>query len=152
MNTRFLIPSRTDGKCKHVASCVAAGLIDAPSNPAEWPEWTDEETFAPTAQPSPPGEKKPEPKAEPALPAKLSGFSDSGIFHLYKDEEPIVKCTFTWKEDGSFQNKGVLQYAGQKVETRVNITPDKEGRWSKIEGVSRVGTFSWTRRSSFPKT
>jgi putative CocE/NonD family hydrolase len=97
--------------------------------------------FAPAALSSPPGEKKPEAKPAPVLPAKLSGFSDSGTFHLYVNEEPLVKSTFTWKADGSFQNQGVLALGGQKVETHVKIIPDKDGRWSKIEGDSRAGKY-----------
>jgi uncharacterized protein len=85
--------------------------------------------------------KNPQPKPAEVLPAKLSGFSDSGVFHLYRDEEILVRIAFTWKEDGSFESKGVLEFAGQKVSTGFTITPDKGGYWSKIEGTSRLGKY-----------
>jgi putative CocE/NonD family hydrolase len=93
--------------------------------------------FPLASQPRPPDGKKPQPKPAPVLPAKLSGFSDSGVFHLYVNEEPLVKSTFLWKEDGSFESKAVLEFGGQKLEMYTKITPDKDGRWIKIEGVSR---------------
>ena len=64
-----------------------------------------------------------------------------GVFHLYKDEEILVRINFTWKDDGSFENKSVLEFAGQKVSGDFTITADKEGYWTKIEGSSRIGTL-----------
>jgi putative CocE/NonD family hydrolase len=82
--------------------------------------------------------KKPDAKPADVQPAKLSGFSDSGVFHLYANEERLAKITFTWKE-GSYESKSVLEFAGQKLSMNVTITPDKEGSWSKMEGVTRSG-------------
>jgi putative CocE/NonD family hydrolase len=96
---------------------------------------------AATSPPQPPPEKKPQPAPARVLPAKVSGFRDSGTFHLYKDEEALVRITFTWKDDGSFENNSVLEFAGQKVSMRTTITPDKEGYWTRIEGSSRIGPF-----------
>jgi putative CocE/NonD family hydrolase len=69
-----------------------------------------------------------------ASPAPLSGFEDSGTFHLYKSEERLVTIEFAWKKDGSFENKSVLSLAGQSVRTSFTVTPDKDGLWEKIEG------------------
>jgi putative CocE/NonD family hydrolase len=85
------------------------------------------------------------PKPSDVRPAKLAGFSDSGKFHLYKEEEILVRIDFTWKEDGHFVNKGVLELGGQKVESQTTITPGKDGSWTKIEGTSRLGTYSIER-------
>jgi putative CocE/NonD family hydrolase len=88
-------------------------------------------------------QKKNDTKAKPAdvLPAKVSGFKDSGVFFLTKDEEILVKINFTWKEDGHFESKAVLEFGGQKLSTDATITPDKDGYWTKIEGTSRLGKF-----------
>jgi putative CocE/NonD family hydrolase len=103
-------------------------------------------TISPAALRSRPEEKK-KPAAKPAevLPAKLSGVSDSGVFHLYKDEEVLVRIQFTWKEDGSYQSKSVLELGAQKLPMNFTITPDKKGHWVKIEGTSQAGEFSMTR-------
>jgi putative CocE/NonD family hydrolase len=79
------------------------------------------------------------------LPAKLSGPGDAGAFHLYKDEEVLARIRFTWKEDGSYQSKAVLELGGQKLPMSLTITPDKEGRWVKIEGDGQAGKFSLAR-------
>jgi putative CocE/NonD family hydrolase len=75
----------------------------------------------------------------PSLPAKVSGFADAGDFHLYLNEEVLARIHFTWKEDGTFANQSVLEYAGQKLAMNVAITPDKDGRWTTIEGTGRSG-------------
>jgi hypothetical protein len=60
------------------------------------------------AQSEPPGDKKSDAKPADVLPAKLSGFADAGVFNVYKDEERLVHIDFTWKDDGTFENKSVL--------------------------------------------
>src|SRR5579872_5925901 len=90
-------------------------------------------------------DKKADLKQAEALPAKLSGFSDSGQFHFYVNEEMLVRIQFTWKEDGSFENKSVMEWAGQKVAMSTTITPDKDGYWNSIEGTSREGKFHLER-------
>jgi putative CocE/NonD family hydrolase len=109
-----------------VATAVVLGLLTA---------------FASPSPPQPPGAEKPQPRPAAVLPAKVSGFRDAGVFHLYKDEEILARITFTWKEDGTFENRSVLEFAGQKVSMRTAITPDQEGYWTRIEGSSRLGTF-----------
>jgi putative CocE/NonD family hydrolase len=92
-----------------------------------------------------PQEKKPDAKPADVLPAKLSGFSDAGTFNLFKDEERLARIEFTWKGDGTFDNKSVLELAGQKLEMQLHVTPDKDGRWARIEGVGRAGKFTIER-------
>src|SRR5262245_55404027 len=70
----------------------------------------------------------------PALPATLAGFEDAGTFHLYKSEEQLVTIEFTWKTDGTFENKSVLSVAGQSLKNSFTVTSDKDGRWEKITG------------------
>lgn len=73
----------------------------------------------------------PQPPAAPPFP--LSGFQDTGTFHLYKDAERIVTIETVWKLDGSFENTSTIALAGQKVRTSFTITPDKDGRWQRVE-------------------
>src|SRR5262249_41400891 len=86
-------------------------------------------------------------KPAEALPAKVSGFADSGAFNLYKDEERLAHIDFTWKDDGTFDNKSVLEFGGQKLDMQIRITPDKDGRWAKIEGTSRAGKVTMEREA-----
>jgi uncharacterized protein len=79
---------------------------------------------------------------EPARPASLAGFEDSGTFHLYVSEERIVTIEFTWKKDGTFENKSTLTVAGQTLRTSFAATPDKDGRWGKITGTGQTGDFA----------
>jgi putative CocE/NonD family hydrolase len=96
--------------------------------------------------------KEPARKAEPpALPASLSGFSDAGVFHLYKDEEQLATITFTWKRDGSFEDRSTLSYAGQTVKQSTKITPDKDGRWQTIVLTSPRGDTTVTREGGIAK-
>jgi putative CocE/NonD family hydrolase len=89
-------------------------------------------------------DQKPAPAPE-ALPAKLSGFHDAGVFLLYKDEELLLRNTFTWKEDGTVDSKSVLEMAGQKLTTDFTITTDPQGYWTRIAGASRLGKFEMER-------
>jgi uncharacterized protein len=92
--------------------------------------------------------KKPadSPKSPPAVPATLAGFEDSGTFHLYKSEELLVTIEFTWKKDGSFENKSVLTLSGQTLRTSFTVTPDKDGRWEKITGTNAGTDFTIARK------
>jgi putative CocE/NonD family hydrolase len=111
---------------------------------------------SPTPTPTPSmlqDDKKAQDKPAEALPAKLSGFSDAGVFHLYKDEEILVRINFTWKEDGNFENKSVLEFGGQKQIFSTTITTDKDGYWIKIEGTAQlVGKYSMERTAEKVKT
>jgi hypothetical protein len=91
--------------------------------------------------------KKPAGAPEPpALPASLAGFEDSGTFHLYKSEERLVTIEFAWKKDGSFENKSALSLGGQTVRTSFTVTPDKNGRWEKIEVKGGSGDVTIVRK------
>src|SRR5947209_1836696 len=90
-------------------------------------------------------QKKRDPMQADVLPAKLSGFSDSGTFHCYFNEEVLVRIQFTWKENGSVDNKSVMEFAGQKLAMNTTITSDKDGYWDIIEGSSREGKFNLKR-------
>jgi uncharacterized protein len=86
-------------------------------------------------------------KSPPALPASLAGFEDAGTFHLYKSEELLVTIEFTWKKDGSVENKSVLSLGGQTVRNSFAVTPDKDGRWEKIEIKAGSGDVTIVRKS-----
>jgi len=105
--------------------------------------------LAVSAHSTPQDQKNAEAKpAAEVVPAKVSGYSDSGTFHVYKDEEIVVRINFTWKPDGSFENKSVLEIGGQKVETNTTITADKDGHWTTIEGTARIlGKFKLEREA-----
>ena len=92
--------------------------------------------------------KTSDPAPADVLPCSLSGFSDSGVFHFYFNEERLVRIQFAWKEDGSFDNKSVMEFAGQKLAMSTNITPDKDGYWNTIAGTSREGDFHLERTAS----
>jgi putative CocE/NonD family hydrolase len=98
--------------------------------------WADE----PAKKPADP------PKSPPALPASLAGFEDAGTFHLYKSEEQLVTIEFTWKKNGSFENKSVLSLGGQTVKQSFTVTPDKDGRWEKIEVKAGSGDVTIVRK------
>jgi len=85
------------------------------------------------------------------LPASLAGFSDSGTFFLYKNEERLMTINFTWKADGSFQNNSVLSFAGQTVKQSLTITPDKAGYWTSIKQTSPRGDVDIVRESGVAK-
>jgi putative CocE/NonD family hydrolase len=95
-----------------------------------------------------PAKKDAEPpkKEAPALPASLAGFTDSGTFHIYKDEDRLVTIEFTWKPDGTYENKSALSFAGQTVNQSFTVTPDKDGRWEKVEMKSPAGDARLVRR------
>jgi putative CocE/NonD family hydrolase len=82
----------------------------------------------------------------PALPAPLSGFSDEGTFSVFKDEDRIATSAFKWQTDGTFDSKVVITMAGQSVTTTVKITPDKDGRWTKIELNTPRGPMTFDRK------
>jgi putative CocE/NonD family hydrolase len=67
-----------------------------------------------------------------ALPLSLAGFKDEGTFHIYQNETQVATITFKWNPDGSYEGKTTIALAGQKVNQSIAITPDKDGRWTKI--------------------
>ena len=89
---------------------------------------------------------------KPILPASLAGFSDSGTFYLYKNEERLMTITFTWKADGSFKNDSTLSFAGQTVKQSLTISPDKEGSWTAIKHKCRPEGMSIScARAALPR-
>jgi putative CocE/NonD family hydrolase len=94
---------------------------------------------------------KPAETKSPALPTPLSGFSDSGTFGIYKNEERLAVIDFRWQEDGSYENKAVLSLAGQTVKMALKITPDKDGRWLKIADDGPRGPATVEREGSVAK-
>lgn len=93
-------------------------------------------------------EDPPKKKAEktPALPASLAGFTDSGTFYLYKDQDRLVTMSFTWKPDGSFESNSELTLGGASVKESTAVTPDKDGRWEKIVIKSATGDTTVVRK------
>jgi putative CocE/NonD family hydrolase len=88
---------------------------------------------------------------KPVLPDSLTGFSDSGTFHLYKNEERLMTITFTWTADGSFQNNSTLSVAGQTVKQSLTIRPDKDGLWATIKHTSPKGDVDIVREGGVAK-
>jgi putative CocE/NonD family hydrolase len=88
---------------------------------------------------------------KPVRPAPLAGFSDSGTFHLYKNEERLMTMTFAWKADGSFQNDSTLTLAGQTVKQSLTISPGKDGLWEAIKQTSPRGDVDVVREGGVAK-
>ncbi len=82
----------------------------------------------------------------PALPLPLSGFKDEGVFQLYQRETRLATITFKWQDDGAFRSKCTISLAGQSVDQSIQITPDKDGRWLKIEQKTPLGPITLERR------
>ncbi|HKB03242.1 MAG TPA: CocE/NonD family hydrolase, partial [Gemmataceae bacterium] len=99
-----------------------------------------------TARADEPAKKAAHPPKTPALPRSLAGFEDAGTFYVYKAEERLVTIEFTWKKDGSFDNKSVLSLGGQTVRTSFSVTPDKDGRWEKITGSNAANEVTIVRK------
>jgi putative CocE/NonD family hydrolase len=89
--------------------------------------------------------QKPADTKPAALPASLSGFSDEGTFHLYKNEDKLATITFKWQSDGSFENKSTMSMAGQTVKQSLSITPGKDGRFTKIAMETPLGPMTLER-------
>lgn len=83
--------------------------------------------------------------ASAGLPASLAGFEDEASFDIVVNEETLGTVASSWTSDGAFEARSRLSVAGQTVETRINITPDADGRWKEIVAVSPDGTRTSTR-------
>ena len=79
------------------------------------------------------------------LPAPLTGFSDEGVFLVYKNEERIVTIDFRWLADGTFENEHTLSLAGQTVSSKMRVHPAPDGPWSEILMEMPLGPISITR-------
>lgn len=90
------------------------------------------------------GEPQSEEK-EIGLPAKLSGFEDSGEFRLYVNEDPIATMTHRWQADGTFEEDVVIAMAGQKVSIRLKMITDGDGQLSRIDAQTPQGVQVFER-------
>lgn len=82
------------------------------------------------------------------IPASLAGFQDEGRLKLLVNEEELGGQEFTWTSDGALRCLTTLKYAGQTVETSIEIEPDSEGVWKRITKNSPLGDFEITREGS----
>lgn len=71
--------------------------------------------------------------ADAGPPASMAGFSDEGAFDIYRAEERLVRTTFTWLADGSYETQTVVSLGGQSMTFTGKITPDAEGRFWRME-------------------
>lgn len=85
------------------------------------------------------------------LPAPLSGFSDEGVFHLYKNESRLATMSFKWQDDGTFEGKSTLTLAGQSIDSSLKTTPDKDGRWTSISMGTPLGPVDVKRDGSIAR-
>jgi putative CocE/NonD family hydrolase len=90
-------------------------------------------------------------ETNPALPLPLSGFQDEGIFLVCQNEVRLVTITFKWQADGTYEGKSTLSLAGQTVHQSVKITPDKDGRWVKIDNDTPLGPMTFERNDGVAK-
>ena len=76
-----------------------------------------------------------QPASQPdsGLPVSLAGFSDEGVFYLYKNEDRIVTSKFKWEPTGRFETENTLSMAGQSVRFGFKYTPDPDGRFTRID-------------------
>ncbi len=89
--------------------------------------------------------EEPSEKVEAGQPAKLSGFSDKGEFRLYVNEDPIITSTHDWRKDGSIEEEITIALAGQKVETSMKFSVDREGRMTRIDVQTPQGPQTFER-------
>ena len=87
-------------------------------------------------------DKPEEPKGPPA---SLAGFEDEASFSLILNEERLAVMQSSWKKDGSFDSHATVTLAGQTVEVKTKITPDTDGRWTRIVIEAPVTTVTLLR-------
>ena len=86
------------------------------------------------------------PDAEPkGLPATLAGFEDEASFSVILNEERLGTLQSSWKKDGSFDSSATITFAGQTVHVSTKITPDADGRWTKIVTEAPTATITLVR-------
>ena len=71
-------------------------------------------------------------EADAGPPASMAGFSDEGVFGTYRAEERLVRTQFTWRSDGSYEMEAVVSLGGQSMTITGVITPDSEGRFTRM--------------------
>jgi uncharacterized protein len=79
------------------------------------------------------------------LPEPLAGFSDEGTFRLYVQGTPIAATTFRWSTDGRFRGRTTTTVGGESVESKVEVSPGKDGRWRTIRLTSPAATVDVSR-------
>ncbi|MGD0200037.1 MAG: CocE/NonD family hydrolase [Bryobacteraceae bacterium] len=97
------------------------------------------------AAPAPQGAAAP---AESGLPAPLSGFSDSGTFYLYVNEDRVGTLRFKWQPDGSYENEATISLGGQSVTFKTAVAPDPDGRWVKLSMDAPTGPVQTVREGA----
>ena len=77
-----------------------------------------------------PAVKQEESKTGP--PVSMAGFADEGAFGVYRAEELLVRTRFTWTDDGRYESESVVSLGGQSMTITGVITPDADGRFTRI--------------------
>jgi hypothetical protein len=65
-------------------------------------------------------------------PLKIAGFEDEGVYFLYDKEARVATLKFKWQKNGSFESVNTIAVRGRSTTLTVKVSPDKDGRWSKI--------------------
>ncbi len=86
------------------------------------------------------GPQKPA-QSSAGLPASLAGFSDEGVFLYFENGEQGATIDFKWESDGRFYNR-VTYPSHQEWNTTITVTPDKDGRWVRVEWKRSQGVYS----------
>lgn len=79
------------------------------------------------------------------LPASLREFEDEASFSFLVDEKAVGTMQSSWTRDGSFESRTEVTRAGQIVHIITKITPDAEGRWTKIVTETPLNTVTIAR-------
>src|SRR5271165_2121833 len=79
------------------------------------------------------------------LPATLAGFDDRARFTITAHEQTLGTMDVEWRPDGSLTSRSRIVYAGQTLETSLEIAPDEDGRWREIVCRIAPGTLTVTR-------
>lgn len=70
--------------------------------------------------------------ADAGPPASMAGFADEGVFDTYRDEERLIRTSFKWHASGAYEMEAVISMAGQSMTITGEITPDADGRFSRM--------------------
>jgi hypothetical protein len=79
------------------------------------------------------------------LPATLAGFEDRARFLIAIDEQPMGTTDVEWRSDGGLTSRSRISYAGQTLETSLEIAPGDDGRWREIVVRMAPGTLTVSR-------
>ncbi len=78
-------------------------------------------------------------------PASLAGPADQGRIVLYANDTSYATIDYQLGADGSYQATSTVDFAGQKVITKIGVSVDTGGRWSKIAAEGPAGPVSIER-------